>query len=246
MQRADTNGYERRRSESAIALRTCSLWVAAAVTAAAALAMCSGATDARAATSLDARRLAGVERLGTARFAAIERVYVAALAFDTFNRPGATPTAAEVKAASRPMFRACTALKARDPLLGPLRAACPAAARFVDSAVALNACSQPEQCKGAIGDARAAARQLIAGGRVADRAVKMTRLRRACKRVLITPQPVYTMYREFDDALGAALRALESRSRQDLEAAVRALSAIDQGSVPTGRQMLRRLRSGCR
>lgn len=216
------------------------------MTAVLALAVCGGATDARAATKLDARRLAAIERLSAARYAAIERVYVAALPFDEFNRPGAMPTPADVKAASRPMFRACRALNARDALLGPLRASCPAAARFVDSTVALSACSQQEQCKGAISEARAAAKRLIATGRVADRAVKMTRLRRACKRVLITPESAYTVYREFDAALAAALRALESGSSEDLAAALRALAEIDQSSLPTARQMLRRLRSGCR
>lgn len=224
----------------------CSLWADAAVTAALALVACGGATDARAATKLDAGRLAAIERLSVARYSAIERVYVAALPFDEFNRPGAMPTPADVKAASKPMFRACRALNARDALLGPMRASCPATARFIDSTVALSACSQQEQCKGAIVEARAAAKRLIAAGRVADRAVKMTRLPRACKRVLITPGVAYTVYRDFDAGLSAALRALESRSSEDLASAMRGLAKIDQSSLPTARQMLRRLRSGCR
>jgi len=246
MKIADETGHDRRRHGVSLSRSVRSLWVCVAVMAALALVACGGATDARAAAKLDAGRLAAIERLGAARYRAIERVYVAALPFDEFNRPGAMPTPGDVKAASKPMFRACRALNARDALLGPLRASCPAAARFLDSTVALSACSQREQCKGAIVEARAAAKRLIAAGRVADRAVKMTRLRRACKRVLITPGAAYTVFREFDAALGAALRALESGSSEGVAAALRRLAEIDQTSLPTARQLLRRLRSGCR
>lgn len=248
MTRTDNSGQTRRCGWSSVSAPVGSLCGAAAVTVALGFAAVAagGATDAHAATKLDARRLAAIERLSAARFAAIERVYVAALPFDEFNRSGAMATPADVKAASRPMFRACKALNARDALLGPMRASCPAAARFIDSMVALSACSQAQQCKAAIGEARGAVNRVIATGRVADRAVKMTRLRRACKRVLITPQSAYTVYREFADALGAALRALESGSRADLAAANARLAEIDQSSLPTARQMLRRLRSGCR
>ena len=218
----------------------------AAVTSALAPMACGGDSPAVAATKLDAQRLAAIKQLSRAQYAAIERVYVAALPLDRLNRPGALPTPTEIKAASRRMISACEGLPERDALLGVIRASCPAAARFIDATVAIGTCASAEGCKDALREALSSLKQVVATSRVSDRAVRSTQLSRSCERALVTPRTGYTLYRQAETALRTALRALDSGSDDELIEALTALGALDQSSVPTARQMLRRLRSGCR
>ena len=240
------SAYADCRSRSSLARLARLMCGCGALTAVLAPMACGGDRTAAAATKLDAQRLAAIEQLSSAQYAAIERVYVAALPLDNLNRPGASPTPAEVKAASRRILGACEALMRRDPLLGVIRASCPAAARYIDATVAIGACASAEDCSDALREGLSSLEQVVATSRVSDRAVRLTRLSRACERALVTPRTGYTLYRQTATALRMALRALASGSDDAIIEALTALGAIDQRSVPTARQMLRRLRSGCR
>jgi hypothetical protein len=192
-------------------------------------------------------RLAAIHRLTAAQFAAIERVFVAALPLDEFQTSDTVPQA-KVDAATQAVLGACRRLSTRDPLLRALRAGCPAVSEFTEATTAVGACSDAACLARALTSARAALRRGIDGSRVADRAVNATHLARRCKRALVTPPAGYAAYEEFDAALGKLQHALATASSDDLAAAEDALARAekDSNSLPTNKRSLQLLRSGCR
>ena len=150
-----------------------------------------GASGATASTPKgNAARLAAIHRLTAAQFAAIERVFVAALPMDEF-RTSDTVAQSKLEAATKAVLRACGRLSTRDPLLRALRAGCPAVSDFTEATTAVGACSDAACLTDAITSARAALRRGISGSRASDRVVNATHLAPRCKRALVTPPKGY-------------------------------------------------------
>jgi hypothetical protein len=207
-----------------------------------------GASDAAASTPKGSTaRLAAIHRLTAAQFAAIERVYIAALPLDEF-RTSETVSQAKVEAATQAVLGACRKLSTHDPLLRVLRAGCPAASEFTEATTVIGACSDAACLTRALTSARAALRRGVSGSRVTDRAINATHLARRCKRALVTPPAGYTAYDELDAALGKLQHALATASSDDLAAAEAALARAekDSDSLPTAKRSLQLLRSRCR
>lgn len=204
----------------------------------------AGAVASTAKTS--AARLAAIHRLTAAQFAAIERVYVAALPLDSF-RTTESPSQSAVDAATRGALRACLKLSTRDPLLRALRAGCPAISDFTKATTAVAKCSDAACLTRALAAARTALRRGINGSRTSDRAVDATHLPRRCKQALVTPPKGYAAYDELDVAFRKLQHALATSSAADLSAAEAALARADKASnsLPTAKRSLQLLRSGC-
>ena len=192
-------------------------------------------------------KLASIHRLSAAQFAAIERVYVAALPLDTLS-DGGPPSQAQADRVTRKAVSACLKLSTKDPLLRALRAGCPAISALTQVTVDLGECSSAACLRSALGRARSALRKAVSGSRTSDRAVNATRLPAACKRPLVTPAKGYAVYRELDGALAKLQHALSTGSASDLAAAQAALDAADRhsSSLPTAKTSLRQLRASCR
>jgi hypothetical protein len=214
-----------------------------------ALAAFGAASGAAAATPAgSAARLAAIHRLSAAQFAAIERVYVAAIPLDELGRSETAPQS-EVDAASNAVLRVCRKLSTRDPLLRAMRTGCAAIADLNEATSTLAACSDDAAClKRAIKSGRAALRRGINSSRVSDRAVNATHLAPRCKRALVTPPRGYAAYNELDAGLGKLDRALTTGSPDDFAAAEAALARAEKDgrSLPTAKRSLQLLRSDCR
>jgi hypothetical protein len=222
--------------------------VCSVVACALALTAFGGASGAAASTPKGSTaRLAAIHRLTAAQFAAIERVYVAALPLDAFRTSDTAPLS-KVDAATQAVIRACGKLSAHDPLLRALRAGCPAISEFTEAVTAVAACSDAACLTQALESARAALRRGVSGSRVSDRAINATHLARRCKRALLTAPRAYAVYDELDAALETLEHALASASADDLTAAEAALARAekDSNSLPTAKRSLQLLRSGCR
>jgi hypothetical protein len=219
--------------------------VIASALALAAFALPSGSA---AATPKDSTaQLASIHRLTPSEFAAIERVYVAALPLDDF-RTSKTPPQSKLDAAGRAVVRACRKLSTRDPLLRALRAGCPATIEFTEATKALDACSDATCLKRALTSARGTLRRAVSGSHATDRAINATHLARRCKRALVTPPEGYTAYKQLDTGLGKLRHALDTGSSDDLAAAEAALARAEKAAnrLPTSRRSLQLLRSDCR
>jgi hypothetical protein len=192
-------------------------------------------------------RLAAIHRLTAAQFAAIERIYVAALPLDEFRTSDAAPPS-KVEAATQALLRACGRLSPQDPLLRALRDGCPAISEFTEATAAVAACSDAACLKRTLASARAALRRGVSGSRGSDRAINATHLPRRCKRALVTPPRAYAVYDELDAALGKLEDALATASAADLSAAETALARAekDANGLPTAKRALQLLRSACR
>jgi hypothetical protein len=202
------------------------------------VALCSTAAGASA-------RLATIHRLTGAEFAAIERVFVAALPLDKL---GDDSKPSEIEAATSKAHNACLKLSTRDPLLRALRAGCPALSAFTEVNAEVGACSDAACLKRALGRARTALGKAVSGNRTSDRGVNATRLAAGCKRALVSPAASYVVYDKFDAAFAKLQDALTTGSADDLDAAEAALAAADKRAddLPTVKRSLQLLRAGCR
>jgi hypothetical protein len=204
-------------------------------------------STAAAAPQIDTARLAKISKLGKARFAAIERVYVASLPLDKFRgkNPGSLSAA---NAASRKALNACLKLSTNDALLRALRAGCPALADLSQETAGLDTCTQAACLKRILNATRAKLRNARDGSRVSDRGVHATHLARACKHVLLTPSSDYVAYDKFDRGFAKLARALDSGSQTEIEAAQKLLNEAEKASAkgPSVKTSLRRLRAHCR
>lgn len=202
---------------------------------------------AAAAPQIDTARLKKIHKMSTAQFAAIERVYLAALPLDKFRKADAGSLSA-ANAASRKALNACLKLSTTDPLLRALRAGCPALADLSQETAGLDSCTQAACLKRVLSATRAKLRQARDGSRVSDRGVHATRLAKACKHVLLTPRSSYVAYDEYDKGFAKLAHAVDAGSQSELEAAQRLLNAAAKQSAkaPSVKTSLRRLRADCR
>lgn len=215
---------------------------------AAALCLCVGACGDGDDASSDAPKAdAGQDsRLGTARFDALDAVYVAAVPIDELENEKDPPGSAKFKAATGPFLEACDALDREDPLLGALRRGCPLLATFTEQSAAFEAaCQSPTSCSAAISDVRTTLANLKRFIRSSDRAVEAANITSACKAALRTPKKGYAVYDELDSAFGVLQRALKSGSEADLKEAQRRLDGLDPDASPSAKESLEKFRTGC-
>jgi hypothetical protein len=201
---------------------------------------------ATAAPQIDTARLSKIHKMSQAQFAAVERVYVAALPLDKFRKSGAGSLSA-ANAASRKALNACLKLSTSDPLLRALRAGCPALADLSQETDGLNSCTQAACLKTVLNATRTKLREARDGSRTSDRGVHATHLARACKHVLLTPGSDYVAYAKFDKGFAKLAHALDTGSKSELNAAQRLINAADKegAKAPTAKTSLRRLRAHC-
>lgn len=207
-----------------------------------ALAACGDAGRDTAPVTVDVPRgPPATQELTAAQFAAIERVYEAALPLDALRAAGAG-SQYELEAATRSLLHACRQLDARDPLLGPLRSECSAGARAAFAAAGIVAC----QCKRAYEAVGRAIGRFVAAAHAADRAVDDAQLAPACTNTLVIAASAYAYYQQLATAIGMKQRALGSESGEwAAELALR--KAIEMSRLqPTYDHQLRELRAGCR
>jgi hypothetical protein len=195
--------------------------------------------------TVDTARLHAMKRLTPAQYRALERIYVASVEFEDVSS-GSVPSKAQLDRATRPLIAACERLDAADPLLGVLRASCPSAAAVYGASADLLGCTNDDECRDAARAGAQALRDLVAGGRVEARAIRATRLARACRRVLVAPAAAQEVYAALEAALEALVDALDSGSDEDQAAAAQALADVDVDALPKPRPLLRRLRAACR
>jgi hypothetical protein len=217
------------------------------VTCALALAAIGFASAAASALAGSTAGLASIQRLSAPQFAAIERVFVAALPLDKLQRSETAPQS-KVDAASNAVVRACNTLSTRDPLLRAMRAGCPAITELSKATKDLGACSDAACLRRAITSARAAMSRGVSGSHTSDGAVNATHLPARCKRALVAPPKSYAAYDELDAALGKLDSALATGSADELAAAEAALARAekDGNRLPTAKRLLQKFRSGCR
>jgi hypothetical protein len=218
--------------------------VVASALALAALAVPSGAAAVPTGTPA---QLASIHRLTATQFAAIERIYIAALPLDQFRTSETVPQS-KLDAAARGVLRACRRLSTRDPLLRVLRTGCPSTVEFTEATKTLSSCFDATCLKRALKSTRATLRRSISGSHAMDRAIHATHLPRRCKQTLATPPSGYAAYRQLDAALGKLERALDTGSPDDLAAAEAALARAEKAGnrLPTSKRSLQLLRSDCR
>jgi hypothetical protein len=217
------------------------------VTCALALAVIAAASAAGSVPTDRTAGLASIQRLTPAQFAAMERVFVAALPLDKLQKSDTAPQS-KLDAAANAVVRACNRLSTRDPLLRAMRAGCPAITDLNKATRDLGACSDAACLRRAITSARAAMRRGVSGSRVSDRAVNATHLSARCKRALVAPPKSYAAYDQLDAALGKLDHALVSGSVDELAAAEAALTRAEKvgNDLPTAKRLLALFRSGCR
>ena len=177
--------------------------------------------------------------LGPERFAALDAVYVAQVPIDEVG-DDAEPSA--LKNASAPLVEACEELDADDPLLGPLRRACPVLARFAEQLAGLRTCGSrgADACDTLVGDMRGTLRDFTRLSRRGDEAIRAAKLTRDCASALLAPAVAYEAIEGFERAF-ELLQAGE-------DDADRVLAAADAKAeqLPEGDEALARFRSGCR
>lgn len=220
--------------------------VALLLAAALALGACGGDGEAgtTASVKLDSAGLQAVEQLAPADVRAIERLYRAGV--DLEDSEAATRPTEDYEEAMRPSLVACQGLDAAHPLLGVMRASCPALGALHRGIAGVGTCEADDKCRAAALGTVAALRDLVAGSRLENRAVRATRLARACKRVLTTPRSAFRVYARFDAALERFATAMESGTDDDHVAALTTLAAVDVGALGSARSSLRRFRAHCR
>lgn len=193
----------------------------------------------------DAQTARSSGALSSEQYAAIERVYEAAVPLDELRATDRPPSQARVQTLARPLVAACDGLDSADELLSALREACLATARFLFASVDPANCSAVDTCERGFTKARAAARAVVSSSRASDRAVDSTQIPAACRRALRTPQVGYRYHRQLDARLGRLIEALRARSPADARSASAALARLGGDRVPTGRESLSKFRAGC-
>ena len=200
--------------------------------------------SAAASATLDRKGLRAIKRLTPKQYRAIERIYVENVRVEALD-PAKMDTAAELDAALRPTLKVCDALDTSNPLIAAVHVGCPPLAAFTRAAVSLLGCEEGA-CGEAAGHLASAVSELIAAGRHADRATRLTRLPRKCKRALITPASAYEIYDDMREASIGLARAFDDGSDEEILAAAMVFDAVDEDSLPKATVLLRRYRAGCR
>jgi hypothetical protein len=205
------------------------------------------AGDAATARERSAVEPASIQRLSAAQFAALERVFVAAVPLDRLQRSEAAPQS-KLEAASKKFVRTCNTLSTSDPLLRAMRAGCPAITELTKVTGDIDACSDAACVRRAIKSTRAAMRRVVRGSRTSDRAVNATHLPAGCKRALLSPPGSYPAYDQEDAALGKLDHALVTGSAHKPHAAQAALTRAEKAGnrLPTAKRLLALFRSSCR
>jgi hypothetical protein len=186
--------------------------------------------------------------LGSARFRAIDAVYVASLPIDEFQDdtivdPGAFASA------TRPAIAACDVLDRDDPLLGAVASMCPLVLRFSEQLLHVGPCADAEadRCIDVVEDLQGTVASFERLGRRADRIIARAGLTPACQRALTTRDLAYAVFDGYARALLLLERGLANGSAGDLEEAQRGLtrSAAKGRELPDAKQSLALFRSGC-
>lgn len=201
--------------------------------------------SAAASATLDRKGLRAIKRLTPKEYRAIERLYVENVRVEEALDPAKVNTSAELDAALRPTLKACDALDTGNPLTAAIHVACPPLADFTRAMVSLFGCEK-DACAKAARDLASALSESVAASRHSDRATRLTRLPRECKRALIMPAPAYEIY---DDLLAASkglARAFDDGSDEEILAAAMVFEAVDEEALPKAKVLLRRYRAGCR
>ena len=220
-------------------------WALASVLLAAAMLALSACGDADPDPPADRGALASVTRLTSGQRAAIEKVYVAALAFERGGGVTRPRSLRAVDVALSPVLRACGRLDVKDDaLLRELFHSCAGEASFLRYAAEISRCTNPDICSEAFSTLRTGLKSMVASDRRADRAVRATGLAPACKSALVTPKSGYDGYRRLDAVLHRIVRALESQSPRDVRSAAASARRFKVKPRPTSVQ-LATFRSAC-
>jgi hypothetical protein len=186
--------------------------------------------------------------LGSARFRAIDAVYVASLPIDRFQDERTVDPRA-FASATQPAIAACDALDRDDPLLGAVARMCPLVLQFSEQLLHVGPCAAAaaDRCLDVVDDMQRTVASYQRLGRRADRVIARTDLEPACQKALTTPDLAYAVFDGYARALVLLERGLTNGSGADVEGAQRALtrSAVRGRELPDAKASLALFRSGC-
>lgn len=186
--------------------------------------------------------------LGSARFRAIDAVYVASLPIDRFQDDRTVDPDA-FASATQPAIAACDALDRDDPLLGAVRRMCPLVLQFSQQLLHVGPCqdADADRCLGIVDDMQGTVASFKRLGRHADRVIARADLKPACQKALTTRDLAYAVFDGYARALALLERGLTNGDGADVEAAQRVLtrSAMKGRELPDAKQSLALFRSGC-
>jgi hypothetical protein len=185
--------------------------------------------------------------LGVTRFAALDSVFAAAVALDTY-RDQRDVSFERLREDARPMLKACHALPEDDVLMRAVRSGCPQIAEFAAQGATIETCDSSAACLRSTVAFGEFVERLRAVSRRTDGAVAAAqKLAAACKQALTTPSQAYAVFATYDAAIGQMQRALRSRSAAAVNRAHERLAAADERSkaLPSNEALLERFRSGC-
>jgi hypothetical protein len=186
--------------------------------------------------------------LGSARFKAIDAVYVASLPIDQFQAKRTVDPDA-FAGATRPAIAACDALDRDDPLLGTVARMCPLVLQFSTQLLRVGPCANADadRCLDVVDEMQGTVASYMRLGRRADRVIARAGLRPACQKVLTTPALAYEVFDGYAHALVLFERGLTNGSAADVEEARRGLarSAVKGRELPDARESLALFRGGC-
>jgi hypothetical protein len=186
--------------------------------------------------------------LGSARFRAIDAVFVASLPVDAFQ-DGRSFDPGAFASATQQAIGACNALDRDDPLLGAVARMCPLVLQFSAQLLGAGPCEEGDagRCLGVVDDMQDTAASFERLGRRADRVIARADLKPACQRALTTSDLAYAVFDGYARALVLLERGLTNGDGADIEEARRALTraAVKGRELPDGKESLALFRSGC-
>lgn len=187
--------------------------------------------------------------LGVKRFAALDRLFAAAVALDKYRGQDQEELSLEqFRADARPVLKACDALRGRDALMRSIRSGCPLITTFVEQGAKIGTCDGTSTCLRSMRDFRRFVKRLSSVSRRSDRAIAAEMgLTDECKQALRTPPKAYAVFERYDDGMLLMQRALRSPSPAALEKARSAIAAADKLSseLPSNKVLHARFRAGC-
>jgi len=222
------------------------IWAVAAVTCCLVLSAC-GDGEKHDAGQIPPEHAGTSSGLGSARFRAIDAVYVASLPIDRFQDERTVDPRA-FASATQPAIAACDALDRDDPLLGAVARMCPLVLQFSEQLLHVGPCAAAAaRCLDVVDDMQGTVASYKRQGRRADRVIARTDLKPACQKALTTPGLAYAVFDGYARALVLLERGLTNGSGADLEEAQRGLtrSAAKGRELPDAKQSLALFRSDC-
>ena len=223
------------------------IWAVAAVTGFLVLAACGDGRKPDGAQT-PPQRAGTSSGLGSARFRAIDAVYVASLPIDRFQA-NRTVDPDAFAGATRPAIAACDALDRDDPLLGAVARMCPLVLRFSEQLLRVGPCADADaaRCIGVVDEMQGTVASYKRLGRRSDRVIARAELKPACQKALTTPALAYEVFDGYARALVLLERGLTNGAAGDVEQAQRVLtrSAAKGRELPDAKESLALFRSGC-